>query len=58
MKLPSWPTISENKPSYGPDRVEKVIKKALELFEHPENKMKNVFHITGTNGKGSTTAFL
>ncbi len=58
MKLPSWPTISENKPSYGPERIEKVLKKALALLGHPEEQMRNVFHVAGTNGKGSTVSFL
>lgn len=54
MKLPSWPTISENKPNYGLERIKIV----LELLGNPQNQLKNVFHIAGTNGKGSTTAFL
>lgn len=29
----------------------------MALFDHPENKFKSI-HITGTNGKGSTVAFL
>ncbi|MCX5477894.1 bifunctional folylpolyglutamate synthase/dihydrofolate synthase [Kaistia geumhonensis] len=30
----------------------------LEKLGHPERKLGTVFHIAGTNGKGSTTAFL
>lgn len=54
MKLPSWPTITENKPNYGLEGIKKV----LELLGNPQNQLKNVFHVAGTNGKGSTTAFL
>src|SRR5262245_22068055 len=31
---------------------------ALDLFESPHKKINNVIHIAGTNGKGSTSAFL
>ncbi len=33
------------------------IEKLLEMMDHPEEKFKTI-HITGTNGKGSTTAML
>ena len=33
------------------------IKLACQLLDHPEKKQKTI-HITGTNGKGSTAAFL
>jgi len=33
------------------------IEKLLELMNHPERKFKTI-HVTGTNGKGSTTAML
>ncbi len=33
------------------------IEKLLELMDHPEKKFKTI-HVTGTNGKGSTTAML
>jgi len=33
------------------------VKLACQLLSNPENKQKTI-HITGTNGKGSTTAFL
>lgn len=32
--------------------------KALDLFESPHKKINNIIHIAGTNGKGSTSAFL
>ena len=38
MKLPSWPTISENKPNYGLERIKIV----LELLGNPQNQLKNV----------------
>lgn len=31
---------------------------ALALFDEPQKKLRNVIHIAGTNGKGSTSAFL
>ncbi len=34
------------------------MKKALEILGNPHEKLKNVIHIAGTNGKGSTTTFL
>lgn len=34
------------------------MKTALEILGNPHNKLKNVIHITGTNGKGSTTTFV
>ena len=36
------------------DRVERL----LAALDHPERKLPPVIHIAGTNGKGSTTAFL
>lgn len=39
--------------NFGLARIEKL----LELMEHPERRFKTV-HVTGTNGKGSTTAML
>lgn len=32
--------------------------KTLDLFDSPHQKLHNVIHIAGTNGKGSTSAFL
>ncbi|MBP9693372.1 MAG: hypothetical protein KBE16_01510 [Alphaproteobacteria bacterium] len=32
--------------------------KALDLFDSPHKKLQNIIHIAGTNGKGSTSAFL
>ncbi|MDR3590223.1 MAG: bifunctional folylpolyglutamate synthase/dihydrofolate synthase [Negativicutes bacterium] len=39
--------------NFGLERIEKL----LELMRHPERRFKSI-HITGTNGKGSTTAML
>jgi dihydrofolate synthase/folylpolyglutamate synthase len=36
------------------DRIERL----LAALDHPERKLPPVIHIAGTNGKGSTTAFL
>lgn len=36
------------------DRVERL----LAALDHPERKLPPVIHVAGTNGKGSTTAFL
>ncbi|MFC7048471.1 bifunctional folylpolyglutamate synthase/dihydrofolate synthase [Emcibacter nanhaiensis] len=36
------------------DRVERL----LAALDHPEQKLPPVIHVAGTNGKGSTTAFL
>lgn len=55
MKQPNWPTYTEvNKIKLGLERINLL----LEKLNHPERKIKNIFHIAGTNGKGSTTAFL
>ena len=36
------------------DRVQRL----LERLEHPERKLPPVIHVAGTNGKGSTIAYL
>lgn len=50
-------------PSYSLDGDTKKlnltrIQKFLEKMGNPEDKLPPVFHVAGTNGKGSTTAFL
>ena len=30
----------------------------MDKFDNPQNTLNNVIHIAGTNGKGSTAAFL
>ncbi len=34
------------------------VKKLLSLLDNPQNNIKNIIHIAGTNGKGSVIAFL
>ncbi len=36
----------------------KRIKKLLRKFNNPEKKISNIIHVAGTNGKGSTIAFI
>ncbi len=36
----------------------KRLKSLMDKFDNPQNTLKNVIHIAGTNGKGSTAAFL
>ncbi len=36
----------------------KNLKSFLQLLENPQNDIKNIIHIAGTNGKGSTLSFL
>lgn len=55
MKIPTWPSPTKmNKSVLGLERVQKL----LDLLGNPEDKIPPVFHVAGTNGKGSTTAFL
>ena len=35
-----------------------VMKEALELLGNPHKKLKNIIHVAGTNGKGSTVSFI
>ncbi|MDX1918059.1 MAG: Mur ligase family protein [Candidatus Caenarcaniphilales bacterium] len=46
------------KPDPGIKLKLKDIKSLLERFGNPQDKIANVIHIAGTNGKGSTLAFL
>ena len=34
------------------------LKLLMEKFNNPQNTLRNVVHIAGTNGKGSTATFL
>ena len=55
MKFPEWPLHSTiNKSILGLDRIQKL----LDILGNPEKKLPPVFHIAGTNGKGSTSAFI
>ncbi len=53
IRMPHWPV--EHKPiDLGLDRIRAL----LARLEHPERKLSPVVHIAGTNGKGSTLAFV
>ncbi|MDX1949955.1 MAG: folylpolyglutamate synthase/dihydrofolate synthase family protein [Rickettsiales bacterium] len=55
MKTPFWPVPIGSKPiDLGLERVTE----ALEKMGNPHLKLPPVIHIAGTNGKGSTLAFL
>lgn len=55
MKTPKWPIPLGSKPiDLGLERVFA----ALERLYNPHKKLPPVIHIAGTNGKGSTLAFL
>lgn len=54
MKLPSWPDPKNRNSVLGLERI----KELLEKLGNPQDKIQNVFHIAGTNGKGSVTSFL
>lgn len=55
MKKIFWPDyLSDGNPKLGLDRI----KKFLNALGNPEKNLPPVFHIAGTNGKGSTTAYL
>lgn len=50
-------TYLENLGKFGINLGLSRIKRLLELMKHPERQFKTI-HVTGTNGKGSTTAML
>lgn len=53
--MPHWPQIlGSNRIDLGLDRVLKV----LANLDNPHEKLPPVIHVAGTNGKGSTIAFL
>ena len=54
QKLPHWPIHT----GYASRDSVSLMKKILELMGNPHKKLKNVIHVGGTNGKGSTIAFL
>lgn len=54
IKMPHWPIPLGRKPiELGLERI----KLLLAELGNPQDKLPPVIHITGTNGKGSTTAF-
>jgi dihydrofolate synthase/folylpolyglutamate synthase len=55
VKLPHWPVPSKNlSPTTSLSRMEEL----LSRLGNPQRKLPPVIHIAGTNGKGSTLAFL
>ncbi len=55
MKIPFWPEFKGFRDiKLGLDRMYQ----ALERLDNPHKKLPEVIHIAGTNGKGSTLAFL
>lgn len=55
MKFPEWPLYSTiNRSVLGLERIQKL----LDILGNPEKKLPPVFHIAGTNGKGSTSSFI
>ncbi len=52
VRMPNWPM-----PKFGTDKIDfgrEKFRKFLEILGNPENKIPNIIHIAGTNGKGST----
>lgn len=54
IKLPHWPIHTGSASLDSPSTMKKI----LGLMENPHQKLKNIIHVGGTNGKGSTIAFL
>lgn len=55
MKIPFWPEFKGFRDIHlGLDRMHK----ALDRLDNPHKKLPKTIHIAGTNGKGSTLAFL
>ena len=56
MKIPHWPIYT------GPnkDYLQTVprMKRILQLISEPHKRLRNVIHITGTKGKGSTALYI
>lgn len=53
--MPHWPTLLGEKPiNYGLERIEAL----MEKLGSPQEKLPPVVHFAGTNGKGSTLAFV
>jgi dihydrofolate synthase/folylpolyglutamate synthase len=55
VKMPHWPIPMGYKPI---DLELSRVKAILNALDNPQKKLPPVIHIAGTNGKGSTTAFL
>lgn len=53
--MPHWPKLLfDNRPGTPLERTQELLKR----LGHPEKKLPPVVHVAGTNGKGSTIAFL
>lgn len=58
---PSYNDILARLASLHPKRIDLTLERMwriLEKLDHPERKIPPVIHVAGTNGKGSTVAFL
>lgn len=55
MKMPHWPVPLGSKPI---DLALERIKLLLNELDNPHKKLPPIIHVAGTNGKGSTVAFL
>lgn len=55
MFLPHWPKYIVK--DFNSDRLI-ILTEILEILGNPHREIKNVIHVAGTNGKGSTIAFL
>jgi len=58
---PSYGDILSRLASLHPKRIDLTLERMwriLERLDHPERKIAPVIHVAGTNGKGSTVAFL
>ncbi|MBN8979891.1 MAG: bifunctional folylpolyglutamate synthase/dihydrofolate synthase, partial [Rhizobiales bacterium] len=58
---PSYGDILSRLASLHPKRIDLTLERMwriLERLDHPERKIAPVIHVAGTNGKGSTIAFL
>ena len=52
--LPHWPRVGEVVIKEGLTRISRM----LDALDNPEKKMPPAIHFAGTNGKGSTIAFV
>jgi len=56
VKMPHWPVFIGSECTPGESLIR--IKNILPLLGNPQSKLKNIIHITGTKGKGSTALFV
>lgn len=55
MLMPHWPLVNESASiKLGLERINNL----LSLLDNPQLKLPPIIHVAGTNGKGSTLAFL